>query len=294
MGASLNCKACFNTDNTENELDTFHSITNNTNTSSQHNPHFIKLQNHFAKLKQQTVTINGFSQNNFITLFNNATTNYDNILTDCNEQLNELQPSSTSTHLVKLQPLQIESTSTNEKEFYDCSVNINSGAIEGNGSYVDDKGNAYRGQFKNNMFDGVGFYVSRYGDYYYGEWKEGVYHGKGEYATKNGCKYNGEFERGMKHGNGEEVYADGSFYSGEFVNGKKNGNGKLEFKDGSFYVGEFVDDEFNGEGEYQFSDGRFYKGRFEKGKMMGKPVQKENNGIKKEITWGEQDLVNFE
>ena len=294
MGTSLNCKVCLNIDNTENELDTMHSNINNSNdTSPQHNPHFIKLRNHFSKLKQQPVNVNGFSQNNFITLFNTATSNFSSVLADCNEQLNELQTSSSSTQLVKLQPIQIECTSTNEKEFYDCAVNINNGAIEGNGSFVDDKGNAYRGQFKNNMFDGVGFYVSRYGDYYYGEWKEGLYHGKGEYVTANGCKYNGEFQKGMKHGNGEEVYADGSFYSGEFVDGKKNGNGKLEFKDGSFYVGEFVNDEFDGEGEYQFSDGRFYKGRFEKGKMMGKPIQKES-GIKKEITWGEQDLVNFE
>ena len=293
MGASLNCKVCVSSENQDDELLTVHSH-KDSDTPTETNPHFVKLKNHFTKLKHQPVNVNGFSQNNFITLFNTATSNFDAVLADCNEQLNELPtPSSpTAAQLVKLQPLQVECASTNEKEFYDCAVNINNGAIEGSGSYVDDKGNAYRGQFKNNMFDGVGFYVNKYGDYYYGEWKEGLYHGKGEYVTANGCKYNGEFQHGMKHGDGEEKYADGAFYVGEFVEGKKKGKGKLEFQDGSFYEGEFVDDEFHGEGEYQFSDGRFYKGRFEKGKMMGTPIQKENT-VKREITWGEQDLVNF-
>ena len=269
MGTSLDCKSCLNADNPEHEFLTAHSNTINASTSQQ-NLHFVKLQNHFSKLKQQPVNVNGFSENNFIILFNNATSHFESVLAECNEQLDELQPptSPTSTQFVKLPPFQVESTSTKEKEFYDCTININNGAIEGNGSYVDDKGNAYRGQFKNNMFDGVGFYVNKYNGYYFGEWKEGLYHGKGELVTANGCKYNGEFQRGMKHGNGEQRYEDGTFYSGEFKDDKRNGHGKLEFKDDSYYVGEFVDDEFDGEGEYQFSDGRFYKGKFEKGKMM--------------------------
>ena len=182
-----------------------------------------------------------------------------------------------SSSLIKINPLHICNTKTDEEQYIDCYLN-SQGEITGIGTILTQNGNFYKGEFKNNVFNGLGFFINGNGDFYYGTWENGESCGKGDLRMRNGAHYSGEFKHNQKNGHGEETYEDGSYYVGDFVNNVKEGKGRIEFNDGSIYTGEFKGGKMHGKGLYQWNDGRFYNGEFEDGKIQGKGKFKYQDG----------------
>ena len=89
------------------------------------------------------------------------------------------------------------------------------------GSYTNEKGDVYEGDFEHNIPQGEGDLVLANGDKYVGEFKNGIPHGMGEYTFTNGDVYIGEMDNDEFHGFGEYKGASGSTYVGEFVRGSK-------------------------------------------------------------------------
>jgi len=124
----------------------------------------------------------------------------------------------------------------------------------------------------------VGSYTDENGHSYTGEWKNNFPHGKGTYAYANGAKYVGEVKDGKMDGQGTLTYreADGGKYVGQFKVSTKYTSAKYvgELKDayteadGGKYVGEFKDDELNGQGTMFFADGRLWFGQFSDGRWV--------------------------
>jgi hypothetical protein len=98
----------------------------------------------------------------------------------------------------------------------------------GHGTFIQQTGDTYVGQWKDDMHDGFGIADAKSeGVYYEGEWSQGMHHGKGIYRWKSGSVYEGEFNMNEKHGYGTYTQANGNCYVGQWVNGKRHGKGKL-------------------------------------------------------------------
>ena len=76
--------------------------------------------------------------------------------------------------------------------------------------------------------EGKGEKVNQEGDHYIGEFRNDQYEGNGELIFREnhlGKKYSGHFKEGRIEGNGYYQWKDGSKYKGEFRNHIINGNG---------------------------------------------------------------------
>lgn len=69
--------------------------------------------------------------------------------------------------------------------------------VNGFGSWEDDQGRRYKGNFKNNLFEGFG-----------------------EMHYPNGERYKGNWSKGLPHGLGTRYYRDGHFDNGNWANGR--------------------------------------------------------------------------
>jgi len=87
------------------------------------------------------------------------------------------------------------------------------------GSYTDENGHAYTGEWKNSTRYGQGTIIFAGGDKYVGDWKNNAKHGTGTYTFTNGDKYVGEMKDDVFHGQGTAYFADGSVWVGQFSNG---------------------------------------------------------------------------
>lgn len=76
-----------------------------------------------------------------------------------------------------------------------------------------------------NCFDGNGSFLFENGDDYKGLWKKGYMHGNGTYYFQNGDEYKGSFRNGKMTGRGMYKYSDGSKYIGTWKDGKMHGRG---------------------------------------------------------------------
>ena len=161
----------------------------------------------------------------------------------------------------------ITDVSSGEVQYYKGSFD-SSGNCSGEGLWLNNY-NIYYGNFRDDAFNGEGVYMNTRGDYYFGSWENGVPNGHG-IIVFNGLKvYEGEFKDGQKWGNGIEVFPDGDIYQGEFANGQREGKGKYNFAGGAYYDGGMRNSKFDGEGEFSWTNGQKYKGEFNNGKMNG-------------------------
>lgn len=153
---------------------------------------------------------------------------------------------------------------------YKGSWNIR-GKKEGFGILIDNNGNKYTGEWKDDKFDGYGRIISINGAYYEGYWFKGVAEGKGTfYSSKMNFTYIGEFKNNFFHGKGKETFSDNTVYEGMFSNGLREGEGKYIYSDSSYYTGNFKNNQYNGNGTFKWKDGRFFIGSWKNNQMNGK------------------------
>ena len=88
----------------------------------------------------------------------------------------------------------------------------------------------YDGYWNNDLPEGNGKFIDKKGDYYIGPFKQGLKHGSGIEYYKNGeKKYEGDFVNGLKEGKGVYIY-DKGYFAGFLKNDKFHGQGKEFFK----------------------------------------------------------------
>ena len=92
------------------------------------------------------------------------------------------------------------------------------------------------GQFNNNMMNGLGTYhfIDK-GNVYKGYFKDDKMEGYGEYMYYDGNKYIGEFKDNKLEGIGIFEFSFGDVYKGEFSKDKMCGVGKYIFSDGDYH-----------------------------------------------------------
>jgi hypothetical protein len=125
-------------------------------------------------------------------------------------------------------------------------------------------------------YSGKGTYTNDNGNNYVGEFKDGKVHGQGTLTYVNGAKYVGEYKDGMMHGQGTLTFAFGEFKGDKFVGEWKDNNklrGTYTWENGGFkgdiYEGEWKDDKMHGQGTYTSANGDKYAGEFMNGKFIG-------------------------
>ena len=173
-------------------------------------------------------------------------------------------------------PFKITNVADGEVQYYKGSFNYH-GECTGKGIWLNNY-NIYYGNFRDDVFNGQGVFMNTRGDYYFGDWKNGVPHGHG-FIVFNGMKaYEGEFRDGQKCGKGIEVFPDGDYYEGEFNNNCRDGKGRYKYAGGAFYEGTMKNSKFDGDGTFCWSNGQKYTGKFNNGKMNGYGTFNWNDG----------------
>ena len=166
-----------------------------------------------------------------------------------------------------ISPFKIINVSDGEVQYYRGSFNER-GECTGEGTWLNNY-NIYYGNFRDDSFNGQGVFMNSRGDYYFGDWENGMPNGQG-IIVFNGMKtYEGEFRDGQKYGQGIEVFPDGDYYEGEFMNGNREGKGRYNYAGGAFYEGTMKNSKFDGNGVFSWTNGQKYSGQFNNGKMNG-------------------------
>lgn len=137
--------------------------------------------------------------------------------------------------------IKIENCAEPMRENYGC----NSGDCEnGQGTYYNEMGGTYYGNFKNGFLNGNGTILLINRDTLYtGSFLNGMFDGKGTFYGQHE-KYRGQFKLDLYDGYGEIEYPDGSKYIGQFTNDLSNGKGTYIDIDGTKYTGIWKDGEF--------------------------------------------------
>lgn len=172
------------------------------------------------------------------------------------------------------------------------------GVVTGSGTYVEEDGTRYEGEFVDKKFHGKGRLIGANNLTYEGEWFAGNKHGVGTLKRPDGSTYTGEFRDDQFNGQGTLTEVSGTIRSGHWVNGELNGEGSLTDREGTLYSGAFVDGKFHGNGSITYADGTYYEGSFANGQYQGKgdltfPDGKKYSGNFLESQFhGQGDLMN--
>ena len=94
---------------------------------------------------------------------------------------------------------------------------------EGIGIKKNNRGDIYKGNFENGLFNGYGKLIEKNGTIYQGFWKEGKYNGFGKIKFNNGAYYLGYFENGKRKGFGIYYFENKDFYIGEWKDNNRDG-----------------------------------------------------------------------
>lgn len=172
------------------------------------------------------------------------------------------------------------------------------GLKTGDGTYEDETGLTYTGEFRDGVFHGQGRAEFPDGRRYDGDWVNGQPDGRGTLRLPNGDIYSGGFANGAYSGEGTLTTDAGDIFTGSWARGSLNGRGTLTAADGMLYVGGFRNGQYHGEGTLTYPDGRHYEGGFADGLFHGKGVLILSDGKKYEGNFmegkyhGAGDLLN--
>lgn len=116
----------------------------------------------------------------------------------------------------------------------------------GYGSYINQYGDIFTGNFKDGLCNGYAKMTGTNGDEYSGFWVLGYRQGWGILCSGIDTIYEGDWHKNMMQGDGIYHYPSGKKYKGQFRNNKPNGrgvyydlNGKI-IADGFFEDGEYI------------------------------------------------------
>ena len=93
----------------------------------------------------------------------------------------------------------------------------------------------YRGTMRDGRLDGRGSYLDQTGLYYEGEWRRGLVQGAGTLKLPGGDEYVGQFRASKANGTGRYIDVTGETYEGPFVAGQRHGRGKTTLPNGRSY-----------------------------------------------------------
>jgi hypothetical protein len=146
------------------------------------------------------------------------------------------------------------------------------------GTFREDNGNTYVGEFKDDKYDGQGTYTFESGGKYVGEFRENNWHGQGTYTFANGDQYVGEFKENTYNGKGTYTFANGDRYVGEFRDGKCDGQFNVSYVNGDRFSGSYHSDRRVGIGTYTWYDGSKYVGQWKDGIPFGDGILTNESG----------------
>jgi hypothetical protein len=133
---------------------------------------------------------------------------------------------------------------------------------------LENGGEVYAGEWKNDQWDGLGCLKFAGGGQYDGDFRRDKLHGKGKYQFADGSVYEGFFKEDLREGHGCMTYADRHRYVGEWRNNWRNGKGTLFHVDGSVFKGRYRGDEKDGIGYLHLPDGIVRKERWLNGQLQ--------------------------
>jgi len=218
--------------------------------------------------------------------------------------------------------------------------NVKSRKVMRGGEYgkIDYNGGTYIGHIWNNKPHGNGTWRDDTGVYYDGEWLLGKKNGFGKMEYPNNTKYEGKLMNNERHGIGSMYYdngkvatgrwrndeaigkfiikwpkkddilpdyiiVDGSdldgfvYYDGEVLLGKKNGFGKMEYPNNTIYEGRWKNNKRHGIGSMYYNSGKVATGRWRNDEPIGEFTMKwpkKDNILPDYIIVDASDLDGFE
>ena len=107
----------------------------------------------------------------------------------------------------------------------------------GRGTWQDDNGGVYSGQFKAGMRHGNGIFMDNEGSVYVGSWKFGMMEGKGTARLSSGVKISGTWKNGKITGKGQYIYPNGEIYVGKIDYSLVQNQGILAIEVGNKGIG---------------------------------------------------------
>jgi len=115
---------------------------------------------------------------------------------------------------------------------------------------------------KGSCYEGYGE-LNQAGNFYKGNFKDELFDGLGEIQYFSGGTYKGHFHQGKREGKGKYVWRDRSSYDGEWKNSQKNGAGAMIYANGDKFVGHWQNDMRTGEGTLYKFGGKKVSGTWE-------------------------------
>ena len=144
------------------------------------------------------------------------------------------------------------------------------------GTYTNDSGDKYVGEWKVGKFNGKGTLMTKDRGNYVGEWKDNIPEGRGTITLPDGNKIVAEFKDAKPFGEVVIVLANGDTFYGKARDDEIYGQ-SATYANGDRYVGQFKD-EFpdgvlrHGQGTQTYADGSTYVGEWKNDKRNGQGI----------------------
>lgn len=188
-----------------------------------------------------------------------------------------------------------------------CFIQLNAQCVSGNctngkGTYIQQNGAVYVGEFQNGEIHGYGICDYPDGSQYKGEWAHRYPDGRGTMVYPDGTYRTGLWSKGRpidKNGNpikasllAKSSQNDGlAIQSGCLEGDCRNGIGTYAYPDGSKYIGYFSDGKPARQGTFYYPNGDKYKGSFKNGYPHGKGTLFHAAGGEKKGRWYEGEFL---
>ncbi|TNV82078.1 hypothetical protein FGO68_gene410 [Halteria grandinella] len=130
-----------------------------------------------------------------------------------------------------------------------------------------DKYMKFDGQFDEGYLrTGNGSWLQEDGVTYLGEWKDDQKHGFGKFTWLSGAIYEGEWVNGKKQGQGRYRWPDDKIFEGEWKEDKRHGRGRITMQNGDYQIGMYEYGKNTGVHNYFSREGKLIeKQTFENG-----------------------------